>query len=109
MTILLQAIIVLFAFFALSRMYLRFREGKMSKGEVFFWSAIWAGVIILVFIPQVTDYFSDLLGIKRGINIVIYGSILLLFYLLFRVYIKLETMNKELTELVRVIALQKKK
>lgn len=107
MTFLLQTVIIVFTLFALSRIYLRFREGKVSKGEALFWTLIWCAVVVLVFIPQVTDYFADLLGIKRGINIVIYVSIILLFYLLFRLYVKIDTMNQDITKIVREIALQK--
>ena len=64
-------------------------------------------VVVVAFIPNATSYFSSFLGIGRGIDFVVYLSILLLFYLIFRIYVRLEALNSSITKLTRAIAIQR--
>ena len=99
---------VVFVTFAVSRALLRAKDKKIGLGELFFWLAIWTGLIFVVFFPDFTTYIASLLGIGRGVDVVIYMSIALLFYMIFRLYVKIDEMEKEITKLVREIALKKK-
>lgn len=104
----IQVIAIIVAVFAVSRAFLRLREHKISINAFIFWAIVWAAVIVVAFIPNVTFYFSNLLGIGRGIDFVVYISILLLFYLIFRIYVRLEALNSSITKLTRTIAIQRK-
>lgn len=59
--------------------------------------------------PGLTSYVAKRLGIGRGTDVVLYLSIALLFYLIFRLSIALEETRREITELVRKIALTDEK
>jgi len=109
MVTILQIIATIIALFAVSRAFLRFRDRKISPMALVFWTAIWAGVVVAAFIPQALTRLSELFGVQRGVDIVIYGSITLLFYLIFRIYVKLETIEQQLTKVIRGTALRKKK
>ncbi|OGZ32156.1 MAG: hypothetical protein A2V69_00065 [Candidatus Portnoybacteria bacterium RBG_13_40_8] len=104
----IQILIVVFALFALSRAVLRFKDNKLTINEMIFWALIWAGIILVSFLPGITILLSGLLGIGRGIDLVIYISIIVLFYLIFRLYVKIEGMEKEVTFVVRKLALNSK-
>jgi hypothetical protein len=104
----IQIIIVLFALFALSRAFLRFKDNRLSKNEFLFWTAIWLAVIVISFIPNLTTQISNFLGIGRGIDLIVYISVIVMFYLIFRLYVKLESVEKEVTLLVRKFALDTK-
>jgi hypothetical protein len=97
---------MLFALFAWSRALLRLRDKDIGIGEFIFWSVIWAVVIVLSLFPTVLTGTSAWLGIAQGIDAVIYVSIVILFYLVFRIYVQVDTMNKEITTLVRQIAMK---
>ncbi len=56
--------------------------------------------------PGLTSYMARRLGIGRGTDVVLYLSIALLFYLIFRLSISLEETRREITDLVRKIALE---
>ncbi|HLD88587.1 MAG TPA: DUF2304 family protein [Candidatus Nanoarchaeia archaeon] len=103
-----QVIVVLFALFALSRAFLRFREGKMSLKEMLFWILLWASVIFVVFFSRMTFIISRIFGIGRGIDLVVYVSIVALFYLIFRIYVKIENIEQDITKIVREVALRKR-
>lgn len=56
--------------------------------------------------PGLTSYIAKRLGIGRGTDVVLYLSIALLYYLIFRLSISLEDTRREITEVVRKIALK---
>jgi hypothetical protein len=100
---------IIFAVFALTRGFAKFKKKEMRTSGFAVWSLIWLGVIVIAVHPGSTSFFANLVGIGRGIDLVVYLSILLLYYLGFRLYIKMEDTNKEITRMVREIAFKEKK
>lgn len=105
--IILQIVAVVFGLFALSRVFLRLRDREISIKEFIFWAFIWLGVIIIALLPETTILFAEFAGIGRGVDLLLYISIILLFYLIFRLYVRFEHFDQEMTKLVREIALEK--
>lgn len=105
----LQILIIVFGLFAFSRVILRFKGKEITMKEFIFWSILWLVIIFFGFLPDITKIFAGLLGIGRGTDAAIYVSIILLFYLLFRIYVKTENIEQEVTKIVREITLKKKK
>lgn len=103
-----RIVIALFSLFALSRVYLRFKERKLSSFAFIFWISVWlAGITFLLF-PSLTSDFAKIVGIGRGVDVLLYTAIVILFYLMFRIYIKIEDLEKQITKLSRIIALKDK-
>jgi hypothetical protein len=102
----IQIILVIFLFFALSRVFLRFRERKLSPVEFIFWTVLFLAAIVGVVLPDETTKIARLVGINRGVDFVIYLSIATLFYLVFRIYIMMENIRHEQTEIIRKIAIE---
>ena len=73
-----------------------------------FWSFFWCAVIVVVLWPTTVQMLADTFGIGRGSDFVLYISVALLFFLLFRLHIKIENMNKNITKIVRRDSLQEK-
>lgn len=101
-----QILISVFVLFAISRVFARYQEGKLSAIATIFWIILWIAIEIAVWIPNSTTYLAQMLGIGRGADLIIYSSIVALFYLVFRIYVKLEDIEREITQVVRKIALQ---
>jgi hypothetical protein len=101
----IQVLGVLFLLFALSRVILRWRSHRLALSELVLWVFVFGGILTVVLVPSLSAWLARLLGIGRGADLVIYGSIVLLFYLVFRIYIQLENIEYKLTTLVREIAL----
>ncbi len=101
-----QLIITIFIVFALSRVLLRFREGKISYYSLFTWTFLWILAELIIWKPDATTHIAKVLGIGRGADLILYGSIVLLFYLIFRVYVKIEDLERQITQIARKIALQ---
>ncbi len=104
-----QIFLSIFLLFALSRVYLRFRGGALSVISFLFWSGIFTLAVVIILIPDLTSKIAEIVGIKRGADAVIYASIALLFYLVFRIHVFLEDIKHDITTIVREIAFKKTK
>lgn len=102
----IQIILLAFLFFAISRVVLRLRDGSLTLGAFLFWLAVWVMAGLAVVEPSFTSYLASIIGIQRGTDLVIYLSLALLFYLVFRTNILIENLREEITRLTREIALK---
>ena len=105
----LQIMVIVFGVFAISRAFLRWRESKIKLGELIFWGMIWVVAMVFALFPNSMDLLSDVAGFKRGMDLVIVMSIIVMFYLVFRLYVKLDENTVDITKLVREIAINKGK
>ncbi len=102
----IQLLLLIFLIFAISRVILRFRGGQIKLTEFGFWGALFTTAIVVILYPTETTKLANSLGIGRGVDLVVYASIILLFYLVFRIYVMLEDIRNEITEVVRKFALK---
>ncbi len=86
----------------------RFKQKRMPLSEFIIWSSIWAGIIVVGFLPITVSFVAKLFGIGRGIDVAVYLSIIVLFYLVFVLFSRIDKQREEITKLVREIALKKK-
>jgi hypothetical protein len=105
----IQILLILFVLFALSRAYLRFREGKIRPLEFVFWLVVWIAAIVAIAAPRTVGYVSSAFGIGRPADLILYVAVILLFYLIFRVYVAIEGMQEDITKVVREVAIKKAK
>lgn len=103
---LIQILIIAFAVFALGRAVIKFRAKELSFSWFVFWLVFWIGVAVVVLLPQTTEVVARWIGVGRGVDAAIYLSIVLIFYLLFRVFIKIQSLEKNITKLTREIAVR---
>src|SRR3989339_1119433 len=111
MTILLpiQILSLLFVIFAASRAIIQFRGGSIKLGALTFWLSVWIFALIAIFYPEETSRLAHLVGIGRGVDIVVYSSIAVLFYLVFRLHVYMEDLHTQMSALIREISLQEVK
>jgi small membrane protein len=102
----IQIVLTCFAIFAVSRVLSRYRRGGMRALHLILWLLFWAGVIVVSLHPATADRMADILGVGRGVDTAMYLSLLLIFYLLFRSFAKIEDMDRQLTRVVRASALR---
>ena len=105
----IQIISILFAIFAFTRVILRFRDKNLTLKELVFWSFVWIAAIVVAVFPRTIYWASRIFGVQRPIDFAIYASIILLFYLVFKLYVKLESIENNITRVVREVAINKRK
>lgn len=96
----------LFVLIALGRTYLRYRDGAISLGVSVGWTLFWCIVAIVGWRPEITEEITKRFGVGRPVDLLFAVSILVLFYMLFTVYIRLEQMRNQVTDLVRQLSLK---
>lgn len=77
----------------------------MNAKEFVFWSLVWLTAIVVVFIPGKTTALARLLGMERGFDAFAFMGIVTVFYIVYRLYAKVNEIDQTITELVRQIAL----
>lgn len=102
----IQILISVFVLFALARTFRQWRQRRLSHVWAFVWMLFWVGVAGMVFLPNTTQVFANVLGVGRGADLVIYVSLVALFYLQFKLFTKIESVEQEISRLVREVALR---
>lgn len=105
----IQIVILLIVLLIWWRLYLRFKNAELNVREFVEWFALWLVVAGLTILPDAASYFATLLGVGRGVDLVLYLALLLVFYLLFKIFLRLEKSERQLTKVVREIALREAK
>lgn len=109
MLIIFQVLFSLFALFAVLSVIKKKREGLLGPKGLIFWLSFWILATILVFYPNSTTTIAHYLGIGRGADLLMYVSLVVIFYVLFRLHVKLESVGRSLTKVVRKEALEQVK
>lgn len=107
--LILRLILSIFFIFAISRVWMRFRSRSLAIFGFIFWSSLFgAGLLTMVF-PDITILVANYLGIGRGVDFIIYFSIALLFYLVYRLYVFLDDIKNDIAKIIRELALKSPK
>lgn len=97
----IQVLIIAFAAFAFARAVGKFRVGELTRMALLLWGAFWIAVTVVTLLPDVTTWFARLIGVGRGVDAVIYFAIIFLYYFVFRIFLRLEKLDHDITLLVR--------
>lgn len=103
---LVAAIVILFF---LAKLYWQKRKGAVSLGEFIFWLIFWLVTLVLVLFLKQLDRLVASLGFSvPAVQVAAYLAIAVLFYFIFRVRLKLEKIEENLTKINEVITKQRK-
>ncbi len=101
----IKLVAVLFALIAIRRVVVRYRRGGALTVEFVLWFFIFSGIGVVVFIPHVTDRFAKWLGVSSGFNALTFFAISGLLFAVYRLLSRVQTMERDITKLVRAQAL----
>ncbi len=102
----IQFLFLAFVAFAAAKVMFKYRAGQISKLQLLFWIVVWSSAAFIINIPAATTFIAALLGIGRGVDLIIYVSFLAVFYLIFRIHLVLNRIDQEITQIVRSMALE---
>jgi small membrane protein len=110
MYMLQQSIALLIIIIFVVRLFILKKEHKVSANEFIFWLVFWFIAGLGVFFVKDLDRLAAALGFSAsGIQIILYAAVAVLFYMNFRLRLKIEKMDKDLTKVVRELALTENK
>lgn len=82
------------------------RRKSWSVRMLVVWCVFWLFATGITLFPNTASQVAAIVGIGRGVDLVVYAAITLLFALLFRAEVRFDRLEKQLTVLVRDIALK---
>jgi len=102
----IQIITTIVVLFLISRVGTRFKNKEITFKEAVFWGVLW----FVVLFPDIADTIASRIGIQTatGIDLVVYIAVGLAFYLIFRMFVHIERLERDITKVVRHIALKDK-
>mgnify|MGYP001578212676 CR=1 len=90
------------------KLWQMFRRGGLRLGEVFFWLILWLGGLTVILLPAVTVKVANLFGIQRGTDLIIYSSVLLLYLIFYRLWLKLRDLEEKIGKITTHLSLEQK-
>jgi len=103
---LFQFVFLLFIAVSLYRIVGKIKSGQLNFKESFIWVFAWVFGAIIIFDPALSIKISNIFGIGRGADLIVYSSVILLYYISYKVYLKIDNLQKKLKELSTKIALK---
>jgi hypothetical protein len=101
-----QLIALIIIFFFVGRLIILKKKNKIASGEFVFWLVFWLVAGLSVLFLKWLDRFVAGLGFSASaINILVYLAVIVLFYMNFRLRLKVEKMDRDITRIARKIAL----
>ena len=85
-----------------------YRRDAITTREFFLWACLWGIGGVLVLFPDVMQTIANIVGIGRGVDLVVYLALMILFIALFYVLVRLERIERDITKIVRSLALREK-
>ncbi|MBU1349803.1 DUF2304 domain-containing protein [Patescibacteria group bacterium] len=105
-----QIIALIIIIFFISKLFWQKKKQQIKRNEFIFWIIFWAlsGIAVL-FLKKIDQLVSNLGFSSSGIDILFYIAVIILFYFILKLRLKFEKMNKNITKIVREIALKNAK
>src|SRR5262245_20283397 len=98
---------VFLAIIVVSRSYIDFRSRVESLKLFLFWAVTWLAIVIVALFPRVIDFLAESFGRgQTGVGTFLGMAMVFLFFLVYRIYAKLERVEQMLTRTIREMALR---
>ena len=68
---------------------------------------MWVVVVFVALMPQATDVLARIAGVERGADLVVCTAVVVLSYAVYRLMVRQQKLNEEVTELVRTIGIDR--
>jgi small membrane protein len=105
----IQFILVVVIIVIVARLIYRLKNKDINRVAFLGWLVIWllaAGVVIF---PELSSYLANRVGVTRGADLVLYIAVIVLFYLVFRLLMRIERLEKSITKLIQDLAISENK
>lgn len=103
-----QLIALIIILFFVGRLVILKKNKRIAGGEFVFWLSFWFLAMASVLSLKWLDRIISGLGFSASaINLLVYVAVIVLFYMNFRLRLKVEKMDRDITKIARKIALDK--
>ena len=102
----IQIIFLVIIFLIIAKTLQKYRMNSITVREFFLWTVFWLIGAVLVIFPDALQTIANFVGIGRGADLLIYLSLIILFFGLFDILVRLERIERDITKIVRKRALE---
>jgi hypothetical protein len=102
---LIKILLLLFVAVAIWRVWQNYFRQHLAARPAVCWTILWLAAALAIIDPWLTTALANYLGVGRGTDLAFYASAVVIFYLLFRLFIKMDEQKKQITILARKQAL----
>lgn len=103
----IQFLGLVLSFAAISKVIADYRKKQESRVMFIFWFLLWLGVIAIIISPGILDFLIlKVLGPRQSIGTLLGFGMIVILFLVYRVYIKAERVERILKKYVSDLALQ---
>lgn len=104
---LFQIIFITFLIFSIIGIVKKKKKSTLKPIETLVWTIIWLIGGVLIMFPSISTTISNFLGITRGTDAIVYTSIILLFFFLYRANEKIDKLERMIRDLTSKLAIKK--
>ena len=95
--------------FFIYRLFKQRSKKQVGGNEFVLWLSFWIASALAILFLKELDHLAASLGFSAsGINLLFYGAILILFYFIFKLRLRIAKLDRDLTDLTREVTLIKK-
>ena len=105
----IQIILLVIIALIIGTIFRKYQLKTLVTQEFFLWTTFWLLGAVLVAFPGITGKVAQAVGIGRGVDLIIYLSLIALFFATFIILIKLARIEHDITKIVRRLAFDDKK
>jgi hypothetical protein len=92
--------------FVIPNLFSSYKKGNLTLLGFLTWSFFWTVGLLVIWIEDLIGVIGHFLGVTRSIDALIYLSIVFLLYSYINQKIKINEINREITQLTRKLALK---
>lgn len=101
-----QLIAVAVILYIILKIIQQWKRRQIGRNELLLWLMFWTAVLAaIIFIKKIDALVADLGFSAAGIDVLLYLSVAYLFYYIFKLRVKLEKTEKNITKIIRHIGL----
>ncbi|MDP3900293.1 MAG: DUF2304 domain-containing protein [bacterium] len=101
-----QFIALVFVLFFIARLWQQKRLKQINSSEFSFWFVFWLlAALAILFLRRIDALVGNFGFSASGIEVLLYLAVVMLFYFIFRMRIRLARLEREITKLVQALAI----
>jgi len=100
----IQIILIIIIAVIIARLIYKWFKKELSRSQFILWLIIWLAAVVVIWLPDLSAYLAAKVGVGRGVDLVVYAAIIVAYYWLFRMLVRIEKIEKDITRLVQGLA-----
>lgn len=101
---LLQYVLIALSVLGIASVFWQIRRANLDWVSSIKWFVAWCAVLVVAIEPGIADWLANLFGTGRGADLLIYLSILFIFALIFKLFLKINQLERQISILVSHLA-----